>query len=113
MDKTNHYQSIIIELLEELAARPYSNTTSIEKQVITDLNRHHYQLVNIGWHRTQFVYSPLLHFDIKEGKVWIQQNGTELEIGDELVKRGVAAEDIVFGFIPEKERDLIRLSTAA
>ena len=112
MDKIINYQEVVITLLEELAARPYDNTTTIEKQVITDLKRHHYQLINVGWHRAHFVYSPLLHFDIKEGKVWIQQNSTELEIGDELVRRGISPDDIVFGFIPEKERFLMHLNRA-
>jgi serine/threonine protein kinase len=112
MDKIAQYQHIIIGLLEEMATRPYANATAIEKQVLTDLKHNHFQLINIGWHRAHFVFNPLLHFDIKEDKIWIQQNGTELEIGDELVARGVAPEDIVFGFIPENERALLRLSPA-
>jgi hypothetical protein len=110
MDKSAQYQHIIEQLLEEMAARPYANTTAIEKQVIADPKRHHYQLVNVGWHRSRFVFNPLLHFDLKGNQVWIQQNDTELEIGDELVMRGVDPKDIVFGFIPENERDLVRLT---
>ncbi len=36
--------------------------------------------------------------DIKQGKIWIQHNGTEIGIADELVKLGVSKEDIVLGF---------------
>ena len=39
-----------------------------------------------------------MHIDIKNGKVWIQYNGTEVEIADELVKAGIPEEDIVIGF---------------
>jgi hypothetical protein len=34
----------------------------------------------------------------------------ELEIGDNLFMQGIDSEDIIFGFIPENERDLVRLT---
>ncbi|NEP59720.1 MAG: XisI protein [Symploca sp. SIO2G7] len=39
-----------------------------------------------------------MHFDIKDGKIWIQENVTEAELGQDLVNMGVAREDIVLGF---------------
>jgi len=108
MDKIVQYQEIIVKFLEELAARPYANAPGIERQVVTDSAHHHYQLINIGWHKGRFIYSPLLHFDIRDEKVWVQQNGTELEIADELILRGVLAKDVVLGFIPEPERVLMK-----
>jgi hypothetical protein len=44
------------------------------------------------------MYGCVLHLDIKNGKIWIQQNGTEIGIADELVKLGVPKEDIVLAF---------------
>lgn len=113
MDHVSKYQQIIIQFLEELANRNYSNAPGIERQVVTDNIHHHYQLLNIGWHRGRFVFSPLLHFDIRNGKVWVQQNGTELEIGDELIARGIDVKDIVLGFIPEEERGLVKFVTVS
>lgn len=112
MDKLNRYQNILVGLLEEIAQRPYANTTDISKQVVADTLRHHYQLINIGWHKGRFVYAPLLHFDLLNNKVWVQQNGTELEIGDELVERGIEKSDIVLGFIPKEERALTGFAVA-
>jgi hypothetical protein len=39
-----------------------------------------------------------LHLDIKDGKIWIQHDGTEIGIANELVKLGVPKEDIVLAF---------------
>jgi hypothetical protein len=36
--------------------------------------------------------------DIKQGKIWIEQNMTEMRVAQELVDLGVAKEDIVLGF---------------
>lgn len=46
-----------------------------------------------------------MHLEIKGDKIWIQQNWTELQIAQELVKRGVPAEQIVLGFLPEYMRE--------
>lgn len=43
-------------------------------------------------------YICRLHFDIKDGKVWIQHNGTEVDVEAELVKLGVPKTAIVIGF---------------
>lgn len=45
-----------------------------------------------------------MHFDIENGKVWIRANGTELDVGEALVERGVPKDDIVVGFQPERYR---------
>ncbi|MGB8690593.1 MAG: element excision factor XisI family protein [Microcoleus sp.] len=37
---------------------------------------------------------------MKDGKIWIQQNGTEIDLGQELVNIGVPKSDIVVGFHP-------------
>jgi hypothetical protein len=40
----------------------------------------------------------VLHFDIKSGKIWIQHDGTEDSIADELVALGVPKNDIVLAY---------------
>jgi len=45
-----------------------------------------------------------LHFDIINGKIWVQQNGTEWEVGEMLEAHGVPKHDIVAGFLPPELR---------
>jgi XisI protein len=40
----------------------------------------------------------VMHFDILNGKIWIQYNGTEELVADRLVELGVLPADIVIGF---------------
>ncbi|BBC24751.1 fdxN element excision controlling factor protein [Pseudanabaena sp. ABRG5-3] len=49
-----------------------------------------------------------MHLDIKNGKIWIQINNTELDIGQALVEKGVPKEDIVIGFQPVYIRQAMR-----
>ena len=46
------------------------------------------------------VEGAFLHLDIIDGKVWIEHNGTEVPIGEELVAAGVPKSDIVLGYKP-------------
>jgi hypothetical protein len=40
----------------------------------------------------------IVHIDIKDEKIWIQRNNTEINLADRLVEMGVVKEHIVIGF---------------
>jgi hypothetical protein len=42
----------------------------------------------------------VLHLDIRQGKIWIQHDGTEAGIAEELVKAGIPRDRIVLAFKP-------------
>ena len=63
----------------------------------------------VGWRNQQRVYWPVLHVDIMDNKIWIQQDGTEVGIANELVELGVPQqdiEDVLLGFDPPNLRHL-------
>lgn len=97
MASIKNYKNNIQEVIKRYAKeRPLPQ--NVESQLIFDTERDHYQLVNVGWDNDRWIYGCVLHMDIKNDKVWIQYNGTEVEIADELVKAGIPVEDIVIGF---------------
>jgi hypothetical protein len=98
MGSIKKYQKAILEILEEFAATPFSNSP--------DLKRNRFQVIGFGWEKEDILaYSTFLHFEIKNGKIWIQQNWTEILVATELVERGISKSDIVLGFVPEYARD--------
>ncbi|MDZ7956721.1 MAG: XisI protein [Aulosira sp. DedQUE10] len=99
MADVEKYREYICQLLTEYAQRVASDN-EIEAQTIFDVERDHYQLINIGWQNKRRVFGPVMHFDIKDGKIWIQWNGTEEDVGEELAAMGVPKHDIVVGFHP-------------
>ena len=106
VQKSKIYQNIITEYLEELA-QAFSNyaQTKLDYQVLADCTRGHFQLTKVGWLERKFYFLVMLHLDVKEnGKVWVQQNNTEIQLGEELEKRGIEPLDIVIGFRPEYMR---------
>lgn len=98
METLTKYQQILIDFLEEYANISYANAPNLEQQVIADTTRNHFELVSMGWHKGQFVHDVVFHFDIKDGKIWIQQNWTDLKISKLLIEKGIAPTDIIIGF---------------
>ena len=70
----------------------------VEVQVIFDREHEHYQLVSVGWDGNERIRGCILHIDIKDGKIWIQHDGTEVGVANELVEMGVPKHDIVLAF---------------
>jgi XisI protein len=92
------------QLLTEYAARRSSQRGEVELQTLFDQEHDHYQLIYVGWEQKRRVFGPVMHLDIRAGKVWIQWNGTEETVGDDLVELGLSKQDIVLGFHPESMR---------
>ena len=69
----------------------------VEKELIFDVIHDHSQLIYVGWDALKRVYRSMMHFDIKDGKFWIQQNMTDVHLAQELLDLGVEKKDIVLG----------------
>jgi XisI protein len=102
VDKLTQYRHYVKELLQQYASyRPAFG--EVEVETIFDSEHDHYQLVLVGWEGQQRVYGCIMHLDIKQSKVWIQQNSTEASLAQELVALGIPKEDIVLGLqLPTK-----------
>lgn len=97
MDKVDLYRRIVMDLIREYHRRGCSYE-EIESYPVVDREGDHYQLVRDGWRNNYRHYGPVLHFDIKDGKIWVRHNGTEDDIAQILIERGAAKQDIVLAF---------------
>jgi len=97
MANVDHYRQLVQNLLEDYSQVDFNNP-DLETELIFDTQRDRYQVVHVGWSNKRRVYGCVLHLDIKDGKIWIQHDGTEGGIALELVERGVPKHDIVLGF---------------
>ncbi len=91
------YRQWVQDLLLERANRK-PTFPEIETQAILDTERDHYLLLHTGWRNNRRTHGCSLHLDIKDGKIWIQHDGTEIGIATQLLELGIPADDIVLGF---------------
>lgn len=111
MDKIKIYQDIILQILAEYSKIRYSNLEA-ENQLIADKENYRYQVVTIGWEGSKFIHDCPIHMDIINGKIWIQRNMTEIDLGRELTEKGVPKSDIVLGFLSPKVREYSEYAVA-
>jgi hypothetical protein len=103
MDKLIKYREFLQALLSRYAQEDVSDE-SVEVQLMIDTQHDHYQWMNVGWRGSKRIYHCIMHFDIKDGKIWLQQNMTDQDPAEELVEMGVPREDIVLGLQPPYKR---------
>ncbi len=98
--KIKKYRQIITTLLKEYAATPALTLpeVEVEDQLLLDTERDHYQILAVGWEKGKRVYYPIFHLDIKDGKIWVQEDASDADLVGELEKRGVTKKDIVLAF---------------
>lgn len=97
MAEVERYRQLVQELLKAYSEIKASNE-AVEAEAIFDLERDRYQVVHVGWSNKRRVYGCVLHLDIIDGKIWIQHDGTEGGIANELVERGIPKDNIVLAF---------------
>jgi hypothetical protein len=103
MDKLKTYQ-IVSEYVQSHKEWVESDTR-YEYHLISDEQTGHIQLFKTNFDKSKFNFIIVFHFQIKaDGKVWVWVNNTEIEVGIELMKRGISNQEIVVGFIPPKYR---------
>ncbi len=112
MDKLEKYQQIIEKIIQKHAEYNPSYG-KIETIQISDFINHNYLLINVGWDRTGRVHAVDLHLRIKEDKIWIEWDGTEEGITQELLEAGILSEDIVLGFCRPEKRSMVDISVSS
>jgi vancomycin permeability regulator SanA len=99
MGKLETYRTYVQDILKKYAGYKTLYGDAVEAQTIFDTVNDHYQLVRVGWpDNKRRIYGCVVHADIKDGKIWLQHDGTEDGMALELVELGVPKEDIVLAF---------------
>lgn len=111
METLEHYRDIIEAILDEYTRIPNAYG-DIRTEAVYDRSNDRYLLVNVGWDRGRRMHGSLVHIDIIDGKIWIQRDGTEQGIANELVSAGIPRDRIVLGFRPAEVRPYTEFAIA-
>jgi hypothetical protein len=96
MDRLD-YREVIEKVIQQQATE--QSEKDLEKvEVVFDTERDRYLLLYVGWQDEERIHGCPIHIDIKDGKIWIQQDFTEEGLANQLMELGVPKTDIVLGF---------------
>ena len=88
------YRSIIIDVLQDVVAR--SQAGSVRTVSVFDEASNQYQVLNIGWDESgKRIFQPMIHLELLNGKIWIQENLTDLDIAKVFLEYDIEKSDIV------------------
>jgi hypothetical protein len=97
MAEVNDYATIINRVIEHYAQfKPSAG--DVEVEVVVDRDRGHYELIHNGWANGYRIHGAVIHIDIRGDKVWIQHDGTEDGVVNDLLAAGIPQDKIVLAF---------------
>lgn len=115
MDTLDRYRDLIESKLSEVVAlfNRAVSAKQLRDQVAFDRQRDNYLVVQEGWDGSRRVHSIVVHIEIINGKIVIQEDWTEHGIARDLEEAGVPKSDIELGFQPPDVRPLTGYAEAA
>ena len=114
MEKINQYRQILKEVLTEFVTERSKppQSSDVETQLLFDTQNDHYQILRVGWRNRIQVFLVIFHFDIKNEKIWVQQNVSDYDIIGDLEARGIPKSDIVLAFHSPQMRPFTEYAVA-
>ena len=113
MAKVIHYANIIKDVLgrfKELCDR--QPTAGVDSMLICDDQNFAYLFLVTGWTKHERVRGATLFLRVKNDKIWVEEDWTDYEIVDKLLKAGVPKSDIVLAFHSPEKRPYTEFAVA-
>ena len=109
MDKLKKYEKIVNEVILDVSEK-LSDADSI---LSIDKIHGQYIILMDSWEGIERNYGPLVHIEIKpDNKIWLRFDGTDLEIGQELLNKGISEKDLVLAFHSPQMRKYTKFAMA-
>lgn len=117
MDKLDKYRSVIKKTLTgyyEMASTQVIGKREIEAsdRLAFDEKRDQYLWFRFGWEEKKQIQHIIMYLCIKNSKIWVELDVTNLCVVDDLLSAGIPQSDIVLGFHHPSKRGLTEFATA-
>jgi hypothetical protein len=89
-----------------------SREIEVSDRLALDEERDQYLWFRFGWDNKKLIQHIIIYLCIKDGKVWVEKDATNLCIVDDLLSAGIPPSDIVLGFHHPSKRGFTEFATA-
>jgi poly-D-alanine transfer protein DltD len=89
-----------VKLVIQKYARFKPSHGDVRLDTVFDEVNDRYALMQVGWDRGRRIRGNLIYVTLGENKVWIEYDGMEQGITQDLVAAGIPQERIVLAFLP-------------
>lgn len=110
-EKLEKYRRIIKNILTEyyeitIAQTLKTQDVEASDRIAFDEKHDQYLWFRFGWKEKQRIQHIIMYLCIKNGKIWVEEDATNLCIVDDLLAAGIPQTDIVLGFHHPRKRNL-------
>src|SRR5258708_12993916 len=93
MARVEEFREIVKQVLRDYAdlGRP----EGAEIELVFDDNVGHYELRYTGWQGWRRLDGSVIHLDLRGDKVWVQHDGTNKPVADDLLQPAIPAANLV------------------
>lgn len=89
-----------IGVVERVLKECVSRYATDDARMLTVFDRAgaNFLIIEEGWQGASRIYTPFVHIELRDGRVWIQQDFTNHGIANDLVREGIPRECIVLAY---------------
>ncbi len=103
MDRLEQYRSIIEKVLTA-RINDLKDFPDLRDKTVFDRRTDSYLLLRQGWEKSRHIHAIIVHLEILNDKIWVQEDWTEHGVAADLEEAGVPKSEIVLGFQPPQVR---------
>ncbi len=111
MDRLEQYRTIIEQALTQ-RVNDLKDFPDLRDKTVFDRRADSYLLLRQGWDKSRRVHAIIVHLEILDGRIWVQEDWTEHGVAGDLEEAGVPKSDIVLGFQPPQVRPYTEYAAA-
>lgn len=100
MDDITNQRHAVKKVIKHYAGLTPSHG-NIRLDTVFDEEGDRYALIQVGWDKTKRISGTIIYITLRDNKVWIEYDGMEHGITDDLVAAGIPKEQIVHAWRPE------------
>ncbi len=106
-------KNVLIKYYEMINIQDTSNRNfEASDRLAFDETRDQYLWFRFGWDDKKQIQHIIMYLCIKNGKIWVEADATNLCVVDDLLSAGIPQSDIVLGFHHPSKRGLTEFATA-
>jgi hypothetical protein len=111
MDQLEHYRTIIEQVLTR-RVNDLKDFPTLHDKTVFDRRTDSYLLLREGWDKSRRIHAIIVHLELRDGKIWVQEDWTEHGVAADLEEVGIPKSEIVLGFQPPEVRSYTEYAAA-
>ncbi|MUG94509.1 XisI protein [Scytonema sp. UIC 10036] len=112
MDRLKRHREIVQKILTEYHQLNEKSSSTTESALAFDEVHDRYLILLMGWHKDEWIKSVMIHIRLQDNKIWIEEDWTEDGVATDLLRNGIAREEIVLAFHPPHVRQYSEFASA-